>query len=71
MNTIKDLIDKYCPDGVEYKTLGEVCDILTGYPFDSSQFARTGIRLLRGMNVKRGELDFSEGNTRYWSCHES
>lgn len=30
MNTIKDLIDKYCPDGVEYKKLGEIADIGTG-----------------------------------------
>ena len=30
MNTIKDLIDKYCPDGVEYKKLGEVCNINRG-----------------------------------------
>ena len=30
MNTIKQLIDKYCPDGVEYKKLGEIADIGTG-----------------------------------------
>lgn len=24
MNTIKELLDKYCPDGVEYKKLGEI-----------------------------------------------
>ena len=24
MNTIKELIKKYCPDGVEYKKLGEI-----------------------------------------------
>ena len=30
MNTIKQLIDKYCPDGVEYKKLGEVCNINRG-----------------------------------------
>lgn len=28
MNTIKQLIEKYCPEGVEYKKLGEVCEIL-------------------------------------------
>ena len=50
--------------------LREISDILTGYPFDSAQFSRTGIRLLRGMNVKRGELDFSEENNRYWSSDE-
>ena len=51
---------------VEWKTLGDVCDILSGYPFDSSQFVNNGIRLMRGMNVKRGVLDFQEGNNRYW-----
>ena len=51
----------------EWRTLGEVCDILTGYPFDSSLFADTGIRLMRGMNIKRGQLDFTESNNRYWS----
>lgn len=30
MNTIKQLIEKYCPDGVEYKKLGEVCTVLRG-----------------------------------------
>ena len=30
MNTIKELLDKYCPDGVEYKKLGEVCTVLRG-----------------------------------------
>jgi len=28
MNTIKQLIEKYCPEGVEYKKLEEVCEIL-------------------------------------------
>ena len=26
MNKIDELIAKYCPNGVEYRTLGEVCD---------------------------------------------
>lgn len=30
MNTIKELLDKYCPDGVEYKKLGEVAEIVGG-----------------------------------------
>ena len=30
MNTIKELIEKYCPNGVEYKKLGEVATIRTG-----------------------------------------
>ena len=30
MNTIKELIEKYCPNGVEYKKLGEVAEIVGG-----------------------------------------
>jgi type I restriction enzyme S subunit len=30
MNTIKQLIDKYCPDGVEYKKLGEIGSFYSG-----------------------------------------
>lgn len=30
MNTIKELLDKYCPDGVEYKKLEEVAEIVGG-----------------------------------------
>ena len=51
-------------------TIGECCDTLTGFPFDSSQFSDTGIRLMRGMNVKRGYLDFSETNNRYWKSSD-
>lgn len=30
MNTIKQLIEKYCPEGVEYKKLEEIADIMRG-----------------------------------------
>lgn len=45
----------------------DICELLTGYPFDSSQFTATGIHLLRGVNIKRGILDYSESNNRYWN----
>lgn len=54
----------------QWKTLGEISDIISGFPFDSSQFTESGIRLMRGMNVKRGRLDFSESNNRYWSSYD-
>ncbi|MDE6087818.1 MAG: restriction endonuclease subunit S [Oscillospiraceae bacterium] len=54
-------------DDVKRRTLGEVCNILTGYPFDSSLFSESGVRLMRGMNIKRGQLDFTETNNRYWN----
>ena len=34
MNTIKELIEKYCPDGVEYKKLEEISNITTGQQFN-------------------------------------
>lgn len=52
--------------GCTYSTIGQSCDVISGFPFDSSQFSLMGVRLMRGMNVKRGFLDFSEENNRYW-----
>ena len=54
----------------EWRTLGEIADLLSGFPFDSRQFSGAGIRLMRGMNIKRGFLDFSESNNRYWASDE-
>ena len=60
------LLDLEGKEGVEMKTIGDLCDTLSGFPFDSSQFSETGIRLMRGMNVKRGCFDFSEDINKYW-----
>ena len=57
MSKIEELIEKLCPDGVEYKTLGEICDISRGiviskdyirdnqgeYPVYSSQTENEGV----------------------------
>jgi len=53
-------------EGVEWKTLGEVAENLSGFPFDSSKFVNNGIKLMRGMNVKRGWFDFNKDDDRYW-----
>ena len=58
-------------EDIEYKKLGEVCDTLSGFPFDSSKFTNEGIRLMRGMNIKRGYLDFSEDLNRYWQTSQN
>ena len=55
---------------VEWKKLGDVTDLLSGFPFDSTQFTNTGIRLMRGMNIKRGQLCFNEKDDRYWKSEE-
>ena len=64
------LLDLEGKKGVEIKTLGEFCDTLSGFPFDSTQFSEAGIRLMRGMNIKRGYFDFSEDNNKYWNSSE-
>ena len=46
--------------------MSEICDILTGYPFDSSKFSKDGIKLMKGMNIKRGNLIFNAEIDRYW-----
>ncbi len=48
------------------KRIGEDIDLLTGFPFPSSGYVQTGVRLLRGSNVKRGLTDWAESITEYW-----
>lgn len=54
------------PEDWEVDTIGKVCDLLTGYPFPSNKYSDSGIRLLRGSNVKRGITDWSSDITQYW-----
>lgn len=51
-------------------TVGQVSEFLTGFPFASSAFADSGIRLIRGSNVKRGVIDWSSDIAKYWSDHD-
>ena len=46
--------------------LSQLSNLLTGHPFESKYFAKKGILLVRGMNIKRGYLDFSESISEYW-----
>lgn len=46
--------------------IGDGIDLLTGFPFPSSGYTKSGIRLLRGSNVKRGETDWAEHISQYW-----
>lgn len=51
---------------VEWKKIGDFCDTLSGFPFESSKFQESGIKLMRGKNVKRGYFDFNDEDDRYW-----
>ncbi len=54
------------PDDWDVKSLENEVDLLTGFPFPSNKYSETGIRLLRGSNVKRGVTEWAEDNTKYW-----
>jgi len=40
--------------------------LLTGFPFSSSKYSTSGVRLLRGSNIKRGATDWSEDLVQHW-----
>lgn len=42
MSKLDELIQQYCPDGVEWKTLGEVCDIHKGVQFNKTDMKEVG-----------------------------
>lgn len=48
-------------------TFQTACSLLTGHPFQSKQFTKSGFFLVRGMNVKRGYVDDSEQISEFWS----
>ena len=50
----------------EVKAIGKEIDLLTGFPFPSSQYSSSGIKLLRGSNIKRGVTDWSDDITAFW-----
>ncbi len=54
-------------DAWEQRKFGDENDLITGYPFESDNFSEDGIKLVRGMNVKRGYLDFSEEICMRWN----
>lgn len=54
------------PEDWDVYKVGEISDVLTGFPFPSSHYTDSGVRLLRGSNVKRGVTDWSEDITQYW-----
>lgn len=54
------------PKDWEVAKVGDVCDLLTGFPFPSKKYTNSGVRLLRGSNVKRNHTDWSDSITQYW-----
>lgn len=55
-NHIEHLIRNLCPNGIEYKPLGEVCEILNGYAFQSEKYCSRGVRVVRISDVQKGYI---------------
>jgi type I restriction enzyme S subunit len=56
----------WIPEDWEFSEIGKKIDLLTGHPFSSSSYAKVGVRLLRGSNIKRGNTDWTENITQFW-----
>ncbi len=54
-----ELIAELCPDGVEYKLIGDVCDFINGFAFKSSKFQDYGEPILRISNIQDEKIDTS------------
>ena len=56
MTKLEKLIEELCPNGVEYKLLGEVCGFKNGFSFKSSLFIDNGTPILRITNIVDGHI---------------
>lgn len=54
------------PEDWDVSEIDGKVELLTGFPFPSKGYVKSGIRLLRGSNIKRGETDWENDNTQYW-----
>ena len=49
--SILDMINEKCPNGVEFRKLGEVCQFQNGYAFKSNLFVKKGNPIVRITNI--------------------
>ena len=57
MSKLDELIKELCPNGVEYKKLGEVCNFQNGFAFKSALFKENGEAILRITNISNGIIN--------------
>ena len=57
MSKLDELIKELCPNGVEYKKLGEVCNFQNGFAFKSTLFKENGEAILRITNISNGVIN--------------
>ncbi len=47
--------------------LGDLAEIMTGFPFDGNKYGKNGIRVLRGENIGHGTLHWEERVDKRWN----
>ena len=75
MSRLNELIQQYCPDGVEYKPLGEVCDIkgrigFRGYTRQDLVEEADGAITLSPSNITNQELSYENCSYISWAKYE-
>ncbi|MCQ2234214.1 MAG: restriction endonuclease subunit S [Paludibacteraceae bacterium] len=60
MSKIDDLIKELCPNGVEWKKLGEVCNFQNGFAFKSKYFRDNGHAIIRITNIDNNIIDLND-----------
>ena len=58
MSRLEELIQQYCPDGVEYRSLGDVCIFADGFPLKADDIKGQGIYpVVKIGNINNGVVD--------------
>ena len=60
MSKLQELIDSLCPNGVEFKPLGEVCKFINGFAFKSNLFKEDGLSIIRITNINGSSVDMND-----------
>ena len=69
MSKIDELINKYCPDGVEYKELGEVVEYIRGITYKKTDeiLSTNGHKVLRANNITLSSNTINYNDIKYIS----
>ena len=75
MSKLDELIQQYCPDGVEWKKLGDICDIrgrigFRGYTRNDQVKEGEGALSLSPSNIQEGHMDYTKGTYITWAKYE-
>ena len=62
MSRLEELIQQYCPDGLEYKSFFDVCDFVRGITYNKQQEARTEVNAHKVLRANNITLNFNTLN---------